>query len=153
MPTPSPDALTRDPTAVRPAQGRRRRPVGSAVVDVVLVIVFAAIGRASHQEAHPVLGVVDTAWPFLVGTALGWLLSRAWRTPVRLWPTGVVVWVATVVGGMLLRTATGDGTAVAFVVVATVTLAVFLLGWRAVVALIRRFSSRGAGSSPKENPL
>lgn len=122
-----------------------------AVADVVLVVVFAAIGRASHQEADPVTGVLTTAWPFLAGAALGWLLVRAWRAPMRPWPTGVVVWVVTVAAGMLLRAVTGAGTAVAFVVVATITLAVFLLGWRSLAALVRRLSRPGTGSYPKEN--
>ena len=42
------------------------------------------------------------------------------------------VWVASVAGGMLLRRVTGEGTAVSFVVVATVVLGAALLGWRAV---------------------
>lgn len=99
------------------------------------------------------LGVLATAWPFLVAAVLGWLLGRAWRAPLRLWPTGVIVWAVTVAGGMLLRSVSGEGTAVAFVIVATVTLALFLLGWRAVAALTRRLSLRGAGSPSKENTL
>jgi Protein of unknown function (DUF3054) len=39
---------------------------------------------------------------------------------------------------MLLRVATGAGTAFSFVVVATLVLGVFLLGWRALAALARR---------------
>ena len=116
--------------------------VGALVVDAVLVVAFAVIGRSSHAEGLDVAGVWGTAWPFLVGLGVGWLATRAWRHPLALWPTGVVVWVATLVVGMLLRLATGQGTAVAFIVVASITLAVLLLGWRAIALLVARRRSR-----------
>ena len=47
------------------------------VVDVAFVLVFAAVGRASHQEGNAVVGALATAWPFLVGTGVGWALVRA----------------------------------------------------------------------------
>lgn len=116
-----------------------RRPAAALLVDVLLVVVFAAVGRASHDETNPVIGALSTAWPFLVGTALGWLVVRASR---RTWPVdvapGITVWFATVLVGMVLRRAVGSGTAVSFVVVASVVLAVFLLGWRALGAYAAR---------------
>ncbi|GAA2743519.1 DUF3054 domain-containing protein [Terrabacter aerolatus] len=112
-----------------------RRPPVALGLDVLLVLVFAGVGRASHDEAGPVLGAVLTAWPFLVGTAAGWLVVRVVR---RTWPVdvgpGVTVWFATVLVGMLLRHAVGSGTAASFIVVASVVLALFLLGWRALGA-------------------
>jgi hypothetical protein len=48
------------------------------------------------------------------------------------------VWVATVVVGMLLRKATSSGVAPSFVVVASVSTAVLLLGWRFGVRLMSR---------------
>ncbi|MEW1953574.1 DUF3054 domain-containing protein [Terrabacter sp. NPDC080008] len=123
-----------------------RRPAVALLLDVVLVLVFAGIGRASHDEAGPVVGAALTAWPFLVGTGLGWLVVRARRGawPVEVAP-GVTVWFATVLVGMLLRRAVGLGTAVSFVVVASVVLALFLLGWRALGAYAaRRVRARNA---------
>ena len=120
----------------------RRRPdahVRIAIalgIDVFLVMVFAAIGRASHGE--DLSGLLVTAWPFLAGLALGWLVTLAWRAPAAPVRTGLGVWAVTVAGGMLLRAATGQGTAVAFIVVATVTLLVLLVGWRTVAAIARR---------------
>lgn len=113
-----------------------RAPTALAA-DVVCVLVFCAIGRRSHAEGLTVAGVAQTAWPFLAGTALGWVLARAWRRPMALVPTGVVVWVATVVAGMLLRKVSGQGTAVSFIVVATLTTAALLLGWRAIARSVR----------------
>ena len=118
--------------------------VTAAAIDAVVVLVFAAVGRVSHDE-NP-LGFVVTAWPFLVGLAMGWLVMRAWRHPRRIVWAGLGVWVITVAGGMLVRLATGQGTAPAFIVVATLTLALGLIGWRAVALLLARRSRRRAAS-------
>jgi len=117
--------------------------VVALVVDAVLVVVFAVVGRSSHAEGLDVAGVWGTAWPFLAGLGVGWLAARAWRHPLAVWPTGVIVWAATLVVGMLLRLATGQGTAVAFIVVAMLTLAVLLLGWRAIAWAAIRLRARG----------
>src|SRR6478752_2000270 len=107
----------------------RRNSALAALADIVGVLVFCAVGRRSHAEGLTAAGVAETAWPFLVGTAAGWLLIRGWRRPTAISPTGRVVWVSTVVIGMLLRKATSAGVAVSFVVVAAVVTAVLLLGW------------------------
>ncbi|NYE94409.1 hypothetical protein FHU41_000630 [Psychromicrobium silvestre] len=119
------------------------RPGAGAVLyallaDAVLILVFAAIGRASHQEGDPVLGVLQTAWPFLAGAALGWLAGRVWRAPLRLWPHGICLWLITVVAGMLLRVSTGKTAELSFVLVATVVLGLFLLGHRAIAGYLLR---------------
>ena len=108
------------------------------VMDVVGVLAFCAVGRRSHAEGITLTGVATTAWPFLTGTALGWLASRAWRRPTAVAPTGVVVWLSTVLVGMALRKASSAGVSVSFVVVAASVTAVLLLGWRAVIGLISR---------------
>lgn len=107
-------------------------------VDVACVLVFCAVGRRSHDEGVNVAGVAATAWPFLSGTALGWLLSRAWRRPAAVAPTGVVVWLCTVAVGMLLRKASSAGVTASFVVVAASVTAVLVLGWRAATGLALR---------------
>jgi hypothetical protein len=112
-----------------------------ALVDLVWVLVFAAIGRANHGEAVGPTGLLTTAWPFAAGWLVGWVLVLA-VPPARARPLGAVagalVWVPTVVAGMLLRVATGAGVQTSFVIVATIVLGVFLLGWRGVAALVRR---------------
>jgi peptidoglycan/LPS O-acetylase OafA/YrhL len=116
----------------------RRGSALAALADIVGVLIFCAIGRRSHAEGLTVEGVAETAWPFLAGTLVGWLLSRAWRNPAAVAPTGVAVWLSTVVIGMLLRKATSAGVAVSFVIVATAATAVLLLGWRVLLAVLRR---------------
>ena len=120
-------------------RGRRvRRAPIALLADIVCVIVFCTIGRRSHAEGLTVAGIAQTAWPFLAGTGVGWLLIRGWRQPFTVIPTGVVVWVCTVVVGMLLRKATSAGVQASFVVVASIVTAVLLLGWRGAAALYRR---------------
>ena len=115
----------------------RRVPI-AMLADVVCVVVFCTIGRRSHAEGLTVAGIAQTAWPFLAGTAVGWLLIGGWRRPFTVIPTGVVVWLCTVVVGMVLRKLTSAGVSTSFVVVASVSTAVLLLGWRAAAALFRR---------------
>ena len=111
----------------------RRGPAWPAwlATDVVAVLVFCAVGRRSHAEGLSITGLASTAWPFLAGTVTGWLASRGWRRPTAVVPTGVAVWVCTVVVGMLLRKAISAGVAASFVVVASSVTAALLLGWRA----------------------
>lgn len=116
---------------------RLQRPAWLAV-DVIGVLVFCAVGRRSHDEGLNVTGIAVTAWPFLTGTVVGWLISRGWRRPTAVAPTGVTVWLSTVVIGMLLRKATSAGVAASFVVVATTVTALLLLGWRVAAGLALR---------------
>ncbi|MDQ1425484.1 MAG: hypothetical protein QOD72_2982, partial [Acidimicrobiaceae bacterium] len=97
-----------------------------------LVLVFVALGRTSHEEGQMLSGTLSVAAPFLIALALGWAVARAWRQPLAL-RTGVVVWITTVVAGMVLRHTVFDrGTALAFIIVATLFTGLFLLGWRAI---------------------
>lgn len=114
-------------------------PLIAAALDALLVIVFAAIGRASHSEAL-LSGLLRTAWPFLAGLAVGWLVVRLTSLPGAGLRAGLIVWICTVAGGMLLRALTGQGTAASFIVVASIVLGTFLMGWR--VAAGQRRSGR-----------
>ncbi|HEV7171386.1 DUF3054 domain-containing protein [Pedococcus sp.] len=128
--------------------------VPTFVVDACLVLLFALIGRASHVEGVTVVGVLSTAWPFLVGLALGWVAVRLlWHA----WPREVVqavpVWLVTVAGGLVLRVASGGGGApLPFVVVATVVLGAFIMGWRALAAPLRRRAWAPNPEGRKGNP-
>lgn len=109
------------------------------VADVVLVTMFAALGRNAHEQSP--WGALETAWPFLIGALVGWAIVRAHRRPAAIFPTGVVIWLSTEIIGMLLRTVTGQGTALAFVLVSLGVLGLFLLGYRLIVLLIGRIRS------------
>lgn len=118
-----------------------RRVAVAAAIDVVAVVAFAAVGRASH-ESFTLVGVLATATPFVVALAVGWAASLAWRAPFAPLRTGVPVWLVTVVGGMLGRTLVGEGTAIAFVTVATLTLLLLLVGWRGIARMLDRRAAR-----------
>lgn len=108
------------------------------VIDLVLVVAFAALGRASHQEALDPAGMARTAVPFLGGTLLVWIflvLTNRRFTPLR---EGTVVWASTLVLGLLFRVMVGDGAQPAFVAVTAAVLAAFLIGWRALWWLATR---------------
>lgn len=122
------------------------------IADLVAVVVFAVIGRSSHGEGNALVGIAVTAWPFLVATVAGSLvargLARRLGDPVTI-RRGLVVWAVAWVIGMVLRAVSGRGMAVSFVIVAGISLAVLLLGWRLVVTLLERRRSRsGRASQP-----
>jgi hypothetical protein len=109
--------------------------------DVVALVVFAALGRRSHdQGGDPVLGALEVAAPFVIALTIGWITTRAWRDPWSL-GTGVSLWAIALVGGMVLRRIVFErGTATSFVVVAALVTAALLIGWR----LLARRSTRRA---------
>jgi len=129
---------------------------GALVVDVVAVVLFVVIGRASHRHGESVQGVASTAWPFALGLCAGWValaaLGRArGRSPkAPAGPSagasaasGAVVCAATVAVGMTARVLAGQGTAPAFVGVATGFLGALMVGGRlALAAAERRGASR-----------
>ena len=111
-------------------------------LDTFFVVLFVAVGRREHERDSAIAGLIGTAAPFVIALAIAWLALRAWRRPTD-WRTGVGVWAITLAVGMLLRNLVfNDGTATAFVIVATVFLALFLIGWRLVYGLFERRSAR-----------
>lgn len=114
----------------------------AACIDVLLVVAFAALGRSSHSREATILGLWATAWPFLAGLAITWVSARVSKHPLSPARSGVPLWIGTVVIGMILRALTGAGTALPFILVATGSLALFLVGWRLIAQLIRWITAR-----------
>ncbi|MFC9517970.1 DUF3054 domain-containing protein [Nocardiaceae bacterium NPDC056970] len=116
--------------------------VPAAVADILFVVIFALLGRTSHEEGLDVGGLFTTAWPFLTGLAAGWVITfglyRDKFDALLPVPTGVIVWLSTLVLGMLLRVVSDQGTAFSFILVATSFLALFLIGWRAIYQAVRK---------------
>lgn len=113
-----------------------RRAATALVIDVVLVVVFVAIGRRNHHEDEGLSGLVSVSGPFLIGLAVGWAATWRRRSPMAV-TTGAIVWGCTLVIGMVLRRTVFDrGIATPFIIVATITLGVFLVGWRAIAGVI-----------------
>lgn len=110
-----------------------RRVAIAVAADAAAVLLFVVLGRNSHDGGTSLSGVLGVAAPFLVGLAVGWLVTPGARTRPFAWQTGIGIWAATVGLGALLRWfAWSRSTALSFVLVTGAFLALFLLGWRVV---------------------
>lgn len=118
-----------------PPRIRKRAIATAALLDLAVIIIFAALGRSTHSEGVDLPGVLGTAWPFIVAGLIGWLALRNWRRPLAIWPGGVGIWGCTWALGMLIRAITGGGTALPFVLVALGALGAGMLGWRLLAKL------------------
>lgn len=143
--------------AVRVAKPGASPRWAAAVIDVVVVVAFVAIGRASHHHAESVGGFLGTFWPFAAGLVAGWVvlgrLSAGGLLPAVLVPAGrldglrwapetlragVAITVVTVAVGMVLRVIAGQGTAVPFVAVSLGFIGFFVLAGRGFLAAVAR---------------
>jgi hypothetical protein len=120
----------------------RKTPWWSFLIDLALVAAFVLIGRRSHAESDAFVGFLTTFWPFLSGLVIGWLSVVGVRWPFVTFRSGAVIWIATVIVGMLLRISSGQGVAWSFFIVALIVNAVFLIGWRALAIVVARRSRR-----------
>lgn len=111
------------------------------VIDLLLVLVFAAVGRASHAEGVTLLGELDTAWPFLVACGFAWVALGLLHDDGRGARAALIVWLVTLVGGMGLRILVGGSAAGPFILVAATFLGAAFGGWRLIWWLLGR---RGA---------
>jgi hypothetical protein len=103
----------------------------AAAADVVAVLVFAIVGRASHDEGFTASGLLETAWPFVVGVAGGWVGVFLARLAPLSYPAATMMLVKTVILGCVLRVVFTDGNApLSFVIVATAFLGAAFFGWR-----------------------
>jgi hypothetical protein len=138
------------------------RPAYALGLDLVMVVLFAAIGRADHEHGLAPLGVLGTAAPFLAAAVVGWGLAylvsavrshdpRRAHTfrPTRPFPDGVIIWIATVGVGMTARglLTTSGAPPPSFVIVATVFLGLFLLGWRGILVYSQRRAAQAGADS------
>ena len=104
----------------------------SAIADVAVIVVFVAIGREEHNSGSNIVGLLETAAPFLIALAIGWLATRAWHNPTGV-GRGLGIWLVTISAGMNLRhNVFDDGTATAFIIVASAFTLAGLVGWRVV---------------------
>jgi hypothetical protein len=111
-----------------------RTALRAYALDALCVLLMVVIGTRNHETDTGITGILFVGAPFWIAmslTHLAPLLQRKNRND----PNPHMVWGYTVVMGMLLRNLVFDrGTAVAFIIVATVFLGITMFGWRAVVA-------------------
>jgi Protein of unknown function (DUF3054) len=111
----------------------RRAVVIAILLDVCSVLAFVVIGLHAHHHGETPAGIGRTAWPFLAGLAIGLWAARFWRKPTAVRPAGIGAWLGAAGAGMVIRVAAGQGTALAFIGVSFTFLALFLMGWRALL--------------------
>ncbi len=110
-------------------------------VDAAWLVLFAALGRRTHDEGGAIAGTLVVAAPLVAGWALGGLAVRLAHDPLS--PRrAALAWAVALPVGMALRAATGRGLAPAFLLVALAFGAVALIGWRAAVAAARQWRIR-----------
>lgn len=125
-----------DKSAAASPPGRSRAVI--LALDVVLIVLFAALGRDTHQHGLDPAGILVTASPFLAACLAGWILLSRRSSPAALWPAGVALWLITVVAGLGIRALFGGGVALSFAIVTLCVLGAFLLLPRLAAHLLAR---------------
>jgi Protein of unknown function (DUF3054) len=99
--------------------------------DILCVMALVIIGTRNHETDTGISGVLFVAAPFLIAvTSVHGLFAAQRRELTVVW-----AWIGTVAIGMLLRNLVFDrGTALPFVIVATLFLGATMYGWRAIAA-------------------
>ncbi|MDN5933080.1 MAG: DUF3054 domain-containing protein [Pseudonocardia sp.] len=120
---------------------RSRVPALALAADVVAVVVFAAIGRLNHAESADLWGLLGTVAPFAIGLGAAWAMPIVRADPSGL-RAGVVALVGTVLVGLALRAGFTGSLPPSFAVVTLLSLAVLLLGWRALSLVVARRSAQ-----------
>jgi len=105
------------------------------LIDLISVLVFVTIGRHTHKDGNTVSGTFTTLWPFAVGLLIGWLLVSRTHRIATTKTSGLIIALSAVLVGMILRVISGQGIALAFVIVATAFLSFCLVGWRALLSI------------------
>jgi Protein of unknown function (DUF3054) len=120
----------------RAAELGSRRAALAIVLDLVVLIGFAAVGRRSHGEGGALADTLAVAWPFVVA----WLaVAGASHALVQIAPLPAALsWLAAWPLALILRALSGRGDAPSFAVVALVVPLVALTGWRVAARLALR---------------
>lgn len=118
------------------------RTTGAFALDAGLVLGFVTLSRLSHGQQIGPDGVFGTAWPFLVGLVIGWLLTRSWLGTLTFW-SAFGIFACTLAVGIAFRRLTFTGAQPSFVAMAFSVLSVLLMGWRLIAYLeLRRRSTQ-----------
>lgn len=113
------------------------------ITDAVAISVFAFLARVAHRDAAPlnVGNWFSTVWPFLIGVLAAYaiVIVPTRVNAAKIWPPGVSIWVLTVAIGLTIWSFR-HGTAPhwSFIIVASSTSGILLLGWRLVFRLLKK---------------
>ena len=136
------------PSAETPTKSNTARIVSLVIGDILVFLIFAAIGRRSHGEASglsSILQIVLTAAPF----AIGWFLVSPWvgaykrgleKQPKKMAARTALSWFASWPVGLALRGIFVDHGVPpwTFALITLVVNMVFLLVWRVPFSLVNK---------------
>lgn len=113
------------------------------LADAIAIALFALFARLAHQsESMPLsfVGWLNTLWPFLLGGVIAWgVITAAKWDGVRLMPAGATAWLITAGTGLLIWSVrNGSVPHWSFILVATLSTLVLMLGWRALATAFSR---------------
>lgn len=110
--------------------------------DLIAIFLFAVFARMAHQSDGlelSVAGILNTFWPFALGTLIAfaiWVAAKwdGWKAA----PAGVTVWVVTVIVGLGIWWYNNERFPHwSFILVAAIMSAILLFGWRAIARFVR----------------
>ncbi|MBT1017973.1 DUF3054 family protein [Canibacter sp. lx-72] len=104
----------------------------AVALDVLMIALFAIVGRQNHAIGLNFVSVLQTMWPFVIGLLVGWLVFRVWRNPFSpLYGLGLAA--LTIVFGQLIRILSRTGAfSIPFILVSVFALLLLLVGWRLI---------------------
>lgn len=106
------------------------------LIDIAAVLLFAILARMAHGGLGA-LDVLDTFWPFALGTVFAWLVIR--NRPETDMGSGVIAWLFTATTGLVIWGIRHSAIPHwSFIIVATTMSGLLLLGWRAIASLVTR---------------
>lgn len=110
-----------------------RRVAIAFAIDTAIILLFVAIGRESHDaNGSTIANIISIAAPFLFALWFGWITIQAYESPMAA-TTGVLLWMITIIGGMLLRRfAFPRSTPLPFIIVTSLFTLATIVGWRVV---------------------
>lgn len=113
------------------------------LLDVLLVALFAYLGRLSHDLEISAAGIFETGWPFLIGLVVSRVIPVVNKKPMAVYPSGVIVYASAFIVGMGIRVIYTANFSLPFTLVACGMLAVLLVGYRTVIFGIRWLVRKG----------
>lgn len=128
-------------------RARTTNPAAVLAMDAAALLLFALLARIAHNSEELPLslpGVLSTWWPFLIGGLIGGaVVLGIRRPPAAVSPSGIIVWIIAVVVGLgIWGIRHGQVPHISFIIVASTTSAILLLGWRAIAAASARRAAR-----------
>lgn len=106
--------------------------IKTLVIDLILVFVFAILARLAHGGIS-LSAILNTFWPFAIGTVVGTGIAAALRRDSHHLSTGIIIWIATAVTGLgIWGIRHQEIPHISFIIVASIMSGLLLLSWRLI---------------------